>query len=109
MVSVLTMTKNLKKILIIVVITAALVFIVFRLIGYLNHRHDKAQGAYLEKHYIFDKNFQTGKINTDSSGNKYFSHGAVTARTLDLFRFLEQKFAVKSLNELSEHFNKVKQ
>jgi lipase chaperone LimK len=108
MVSVLKMTKK-KKILIIVVITAALAFIVFRLIGYLNHRHDKAQEAYLEKHYIFDKNFRTGKINTDSSSNKYFPHGIVTAKTLDLFRFLEQEFAVKSLNELSDHFNKVKQ
>lgn len=103
------MTKNLKKILIIVVITAALAFIVFRLIGYLNHRHDQAQEGYLEKHYIFDKNFRTGKINTDSSSNKYFSHGVVTAKTLDLFRFLEQEFAVKSLNELSDHLNEVKQ
>jgi lipase chaperone LimK len=108
MISVLKMTKK-KKILIIMVTTAALVFIVFRLIGYLNHRHDKVQDAYLEKHYIFDKNFQTGKINIDSSSNKYFSHGVVTAKTLDLFRFLEQEFAVKFLDELSEHFNKVKQ
>src|SRR5271157_1402911 len=107
MVSVSKMTK--KKKILIIVITAALVFIVFCLISYLNHRHDKAQEAYLEKHYIFDKNFQTGKINTDSSSNKYFFHGVVTAKTLDLFRFLEQEFAVKSLDELSDHFNKVKQ
>jgi lipase chaperone LimK len=108
MVNVLKMTKK-KKILIILVFTAALVFIVSRLTGYMNQRHDKVQDAYLEKHYIFDKNFQTGKINIDSSSNKYFSHGVVTAKTLDLFRFLEQEFAVKSLDELSEHFNKVKQ
>jgi lipase chaperone LimK len=108
MVSVLKMTKK-KKILISVVIAAVMVFIISRLIGYLNHRHDKAQEAYLEKHYIFDKNFQTGQGNIDSSRNKYFSHGIVTAETLNLFRSLEQKFAEKSINELSEHFNKVKQ
>jgi hypothetical protein len=102
------MTKK-KKILISIVIAAVVVFTISRLIGYLNHRHDKAQEAYLEKHYIFDKNFQTGQGNIDSSRNKYFSHGIVTAETLNLFRSLEQKFAEKSIHELSEHFNKVKQ
>ncbi len=108
MVSVLKMTKK-KKILIIIVITAALVVIVFCLIGYLNHRHEKAQEAYLEKHYIFDKNFRTDKGNIVSSSNKYFPRGIVTAETLNLFRSLEQKFAEKSINDLRKHFNNVRQ
>jgi lipase chaperone LimK len=98
-----------KKILIICAITAVLVFVVFLLIGYLNHLHDKAQETYLENHYIFDKNFRTDKTKTGSLSNKYLSHGIVTAETINLFRSLEQKFAEKSINELSEHFNKVKQ
>jgi lipase chaperone LimK len=108
MVSVLKMTKK-KKILIIIVITSAFVFIVFHLIGYLNHRYDRAQEAYLEKHYIFDKSFRTDKSNIDSSSNKYFSHGIVTAESLNFFRSLEQQFAEKTINDLNEHFNKVKQ
>lgn len=108
MVSVLKMTKK-KKILIIIVITAALVFVVFCLIGYLNHRHEKAQEAYLEKNYIFDKKFRTDKGNIDSSGNKYFPQGIVTAETLNLFRSLEQKFVEKSINDLRKHFNNVRQ
>jgi lipase chaperone LimK len=98
-----------KKILIIFTSTAVLVLIVFLLISYLNHRRDKAQEIYLETHYIFDKNFLIDKTKTDSSSNKYLSHGIVTTETLKLFRFLEQRFAEKSLNELDEHFNKVRQ
>jgi lipase chaperone LimK len=103
------MKMTLKKIILIIVVTAAFVFIVFNLIGYLNHRHNKAQEAYLEKHYIFDKSFRTDRSNIDSSNNKYFSHGIVTAETLNLFRSLEQQFAEKSINDLNEHFNKVRQ
>jgi lipase chaperone LimK len=98
-----------KKIVIILAITAASVFIVFLLINYLNRFHDKAQEAYLENHYIFDKNFRTEKTKTTSSKNRYLFRGMVTAETINLFRFLEQKFAEKSLNELNEHFNKVHQ
>jgi len=101
--------KKKKKILIILAITAILVLIVFLLISYLNHLHDKAQETYLENHYIFDKDFRTDKTRTDSSSNTYLSHGIATAETLKLFRFLEQRFAEKSINELNEHFNKVRQ
>lgn len=98
-----------KKLLIILAITAVLVFIVFILISYLNHHRDKVQETYLENHYIFDKNFRTDKTKTASSKNKYLSRGMVTAETINLFRFLEQRFAEKSLNELDQHFNKVHQ
>jgi lipase chaperone LimK len=36
------------------------------------------------------------------------SDGTATEKTLELFRFLQQRFAVKSINELAEHFNKVR-
>jgi lipase chaperone LimK len=98
-----------KKILIILAVAAVFVFIVLGLIRYLNHCRDKALETYLETHYIFDKNFKTDKTKTNSSRNKYLSQGMATAETINLFRFLEQTFAEKSLNELSEHFNKVQQ
>jgi lipase chaperone LimK len=96
-----------KKILIILASTAVLVFILFLLISYLNHLHVKSQDTYLENHYIFDKNFPPKKTKTDTSHNKYLFHDTATPETLKLFRFLEQRFAEKSLNELSDHFNKV--
>lgn len=98
-----------KKIFIILGITAVLVFIVFVLISYLNRRRDKAQEIYLETHYIFDKNFRTDKKISASPGNKYLAHGMVTAETINLFRFLEQRFAEKSIKELNDHFSKVSQ
>jgi len=98
-----------KKILIILATTAILVFVVFLLIAYLNHLHDKVQETYLENHYIFDKKFRIDKTKIDSSSNKYLSHGTVTAEALKLFRFLEQRFAGKSINDLDDHFNKVRQ
>jgi lipase chaperone LimK len=100
---------KMKKILIILAIAAGSVFIVFLLINYLNRLHEDAQEAYLEKHYIFDKNFRTEKTKTTSLKSRYLSRGMVTAETIDLFRSLEQKFAEKSLNQLNEHFDKVHQ
>jgi lipase chaperone LimK len=97
-----------KKILIILAGTAGLIIVVFLLISYLNHLHVKSQESYLENHYIFDKNFPPKKTKTDTSHNKYLSHDTATPETLKLFRFLEQRFAEKSLNELGEHFNKVR-
>jgi lipase chaperone LimK len=94
-----------KKIFIFAGIAVFLIFLVFLL---LNHLNIKSQENYLEKHYIFDKTFRTDKKITDYSDDKYFSNGVVTAQALDLFKLLEQKFAVKSLHELSEHFNEVK-
>ncbi len=97
------MTKK-KKIFIAAGIAALLTFSVFLLLNYMSK---KGQENYLEKYYIFDKNFPTGKKISASSVNKYFLNGVVTARALDLFRFLEQKFAVESLHELDDHFNQV--
>jgi lipase chaperone LimK len=97
-----------KKILIILVSIAVLVLIGFLLISYLHDLHIKAQETYLENHYIFDKNFQLRETKTATAGNKYLSHDIVTPETLKLFRFLEQRFAEKSLRELNEHFDKVR-
>jgi lipase chaperone LimK len=108
MVTVVKMTKK-KKILIILVITTVLIFAVFFLISYLNYLQYKAQETYLETHYIFDKNFRANKTNQESSGNKYLSHGLVTAEILKLFRFLQQKFEVKSITDFSDHYHEVRQ
>jgi len=105
------MTKE-KKIFITTGIAACLILIAFLLLYYRNSPDEKVQENYenyLEKHYIFDKNFQTGKKISAKSVNKYFHNGVVTARALDLFRFLEKEFAVKSLRELDDHFNQVEQ
>jgi lipase chaperone LimK len=72
-------------------------------------RNVKIEEKFTEEHYIFDKNFRADKKISTSSGSPYFSNGVVTAKTLDLFRFLEKEFTVKSLNELNDHFNKVEQ
>ena len=98
-----------KKVVLILAISAVLVFIGFRLISYLNYRRDVAQDIYLENHYIFDKNFKTEKNKTNSSKNKYLSHGMATAEAINLFRFLEQRFAEQSLDKLNDHFNNVRQ
>jgi len=97
------MTK--KKIIIILAITAVSALIAFRVANYLNY---KIVERYIEKHYIFDKGFPGNLQKTSTSNNTLLSDGTATETTLELFRFLQQKFAVKSVNELDDHYNKVR-
>jgi len=95
-----------KKLVVVCGIDILLAFVFFATICI---RNGKTEERDTEEHYIFDKNFRTDKTKADSSSSQYFSNGVVTAKTLDLFRFLEKEFEVKSPNELNDHFNKVEQ
>jgi lipase chaperone LimK len=97
------MTK--KKIIIILTITAVSVLVVFRVSNYLNY---KIAEHYVERHYIFDKGFPGNPQKPFASSNTLLPDGTATEKSLELFRFLQQRFAVKSINELTEHFNKVR-
>jgi lipase chaperone LimK len=98
----LPMTK--KKIIIILAITAVSALVVLRASNYLNY---KIAEHYIETHYIFDKDFPGSLKKTSITKNTLLSDGTATEKTLELFRFLERRFAVKSIHELAEHFNKV--
>ncbi|MGD0022577.1 MAG: lipase secretion chaperone [Smithellaceae bacterium] len=102
------MTKK-KKIFIAVGIAALLTFSVLFVLNYRSKKSEENYENYLEKHYIFDKNFQTGNTNRDSTDSKYFSQGIVTAEALNLYRFLEQKFELKSGDDLKDHYREVRQ
>ena len=97
------MTK--KNIITILGIAAVSALVVFRLVNYLNY---KIAEHYVEKNYIFDKGFPGNPQKPSTSNNTLLSDGTATEKTLELFRFLQQRFAVKSINELTEHFNKVR-
>jgi lipase chaperone LimK len=97
------MTK--KNIIIILGIAAVSALVAFRLVNYLNY---KIAEHYVEKNYIFDKGFPGDQRKLATSSNTLLSDGTATEKTLELFRFLQQRFAVKSINELTEHFNKVR-
>jgi lipase chaperone LimK len=97
------MTK--KNIIIILGIAAVSALAAFRLVHYLNY---KIAEHYVEKNYIFDKGFPGNPQKPTASSNTLLSDGTATEKTLELFRFLQQRFAVKSIHELDEHFNKVK-
>ena len=94
-----------KKIIIILTITAVSALVALRVANYLNY---KIAEHYVEKHYIFDKDFPGNPQKPFASSNTLLPDGTATEKTLELFRFLQQRFAVKSINELTEHFNKVR-
>lgn len=96
------MTK--KKLVVFCGIGILLALVVFKTMHILN---EKGEERYTEEHYIFDKDFRSNQKKPDSSASKYLSGGTVTAETLNLFRFLEERFAVQSVKQLNEHFNKV--
>jgi len=99
--------KKKTKIFIALIVMMLLALIAVRSV---NSLRTQAQDAYLETHYILDKNFQTGKTSlTDSSGNSYFSQGMINARALDLFRLMDQKFPLKSKDSLTQHYSSVRQ
>ena len=98
--------KRFFLILVIAAISAFAALVAFRLINYLNYEVAK---HYVENYYIFDKNFPGNPQKPSASSNTLLSDGTATGKTLELFRFLQQRFAVKSINELEEHFNKVRQ
>jgi len=98
-----TMTK--KKIIIAVGVAVILAFVALRVVNYMTY---KAEEHYLKRHYIFDKGFPGNRNKPASPSSSYLSDGIATAKTLDLFRFLEQRFAVQSVEQLHEHFSKVK-
>jgi lipase chaperone LimK len=93
-----------KKIIIVLGITALSALVAFRMATYLNY---KIAEHYVEKHYIFDKGFPGNPKKPSASSNTLLSDGTATGKTLEFFRFLQQRFAVKSINELDEHYNKV--
>lgn len=95
-----------KKIIICLAIALVLVLIVFRLVNYL--KYEMAE-HYVERHYIFDKGFPGNLPKPTALSNTLLSDGTATEKTLELFRFLQQRFAVKSINELAEHLNKVRE
>jgi lipase chaperone LimK len=96
------MTK--KNIIIILGIATVSTLVAFRLVNYLNY---KIAEHYVEKNYIFNKGFPGNPQKPTASSNTLLSDGTATEKTLELFRFLQQRFAVKSIDELAEHFNKV--
>lgn len=61
-----------------------------------------------EPHYIFDKHFPVRHTEKPSASQPYLSGGSVTADALELFRTLEQKYAVNSIEELSRHYERVR-
>lgn len=89
--------------------TLALIFMVLPTISCMHHRQNQSLDAYLQAHYIFDKSFRIEKHKPVSIENEYLSRGMATAETIDLFKSLEQTFAEKSLNELEQHYSKVRQ
>jgi Proteobacterial lipase chaperone protein. len=99
-----------KKRFFIVLITAAIsafvALVAFRMVNYLYYKNDE---NYLKKHYILDKGFPDNPKKPSASSNTLLSDGTVTGKTLEFFRFLQQRFAVKSINELDEHYNKVRE
>ena len=94
-----------KKIIIVLGITALSALVAFRMVTYL---HYKSAEHYVEKHYIFDKGFPGNPKKPSASSNTLLSDGTATGKTLEFFQFLQQRFAVKSINELDEHYNKVR-
>lgn len=62
-----------------------------------------------ENHYIYDKNFPAHKMAKPSAGHPYLSGGMVTTDALDLFRSLERQYAVNSIDEISRHYEGVRQ
>lgn len=64
---------------------------------------------YPEMHYIFDNNFRQMQSQTDFSQSKYSYQGTITADTLRYFKFLGQKFTVKSLDNVQDHYSRVEQ
>lgn len=65
--------------------------------------------ALAQNQYIFDKNFPAPKMAKPSAGQPYLSGGMVTTDTLGLFRSLERKYAVNSIEELGRHYEGVRQ
>ncbi len=98
------MTK--KKIFIICVIGVFSALLAYRLIYVISEKIDV---RYIEKHYIFDKSFHADQKNRDFFADKYIPNGKITSDTLKFFRFLEQRLAVQSLDQLNEHLIKVKE
>lgn len=89
--------------------TLFLIFMMPLMNSCLNHRQDKSPDTFLATHYIFDKSFRIEEQKPAFSENEYLFQGMVTSETIDLFTILEQKFSEKSLNELEQHFSKVRQ
>ena len=98
--------KNKKQILI---IASAAVLIIFIACYLMNHFQEKSRVKYLLEHYIFDKDFHLDNSNRNSSGDSYFSQGIVTGNALKLFKLLENKYPVQSINERGNHYNQVRQ
>jgi lipase chaperone LimK len=94
-----------KKIIIALAIAAVLALVVMRLVNYLNN---KITEHYVERHYIFDKAFSDKSQKKSISSITLLPNGTATAKTRDLFQFLQQRFAVTSVHELDEHFNRVR-
>jgi lipase chaperone LimK len=97
--------KRFFIVLVIAAISAFVALVAFRVANYLHYKIDE---NYLEKHYIFDKGFPGNLKKPSASSNTLLSDGTATGKTLEFFRFLQQRFAVKSINELDEHYNKVR-
>ncbi len=93
-----------KRIIVFCAIGILLALVAFKAIHILK---GKMEQSYTETHYIFDKNLRTEKTAKDFSDGTYSFNGKVTAETLHFFRFLEQKFAVPSIEQVDEHYQKV--
>ncbi len=97
--------KKKKQILIIIIVSILLTFLAYRLII---HSQEKSQNSYILEHYIFDKNFSTDQNKRNMSNDRNFHDGLITAKTLELFKFLGNEYPVQSINERAEHYNKVR-
>ncbi len=99
-----------KKTVLIVVMCIVAALMIFRC---ETSRKDKKEvgkeNNYLETHYIFDKNFRISHSKTDFTKSKYDYKGMISADTLRYFRFLGQKFTIKSPERLEEHYQQVEQ
>jgi len=85
-------------------IASLIVMLLACLIDVQNCFSNSPADAFLEKNYIYDKNIPPPDIKAAPSDSPYLSGGRVTAETLSLFRSLERKYAVNSLEELSRHY-----
>lgn len=98
--------KKKTKTFIVLILVAVLALIAVRV---MNMFGKKARDTYLETHYIFDKNFRTGKTDAGASENSYFSNGMINAHALDLFRLMDEIFPLKSRDDLAGHYTAVRQ
>lgn len=99
------MKKNLQNIL---KIALPAVSIFLCLISGQNGLANTPTDALLENHYIYDKNFPAPKMAKPSAGQPYLSAGIVTTDALALFRLLERKYAVNSIEEIGRHYEGVR-